>query len=167
MCSERTEGSAMASVVQIAEWRARKPPPWWVDHGASESEAPVPTGWRKGLAAIAEAVFADDAGAPPRKRIHWVVDQTHQYAEDVGGKAALVFRVGVFATNWLAPLLVGRLPPVGRLDMGDRVRALERYEASPLGLSLFAVKLFLSISWFEHPDVAEEVGFDGRCKGAS
>jgi hypothetical protein len=157
----------MASVVQIAEWRAQKPPPWWVDHDTTSDSAPVPTGWLRSLAAVAEAVFADDAGAPDRDRIHWVVDQTRQYAEDVGGKATVVFRLGLFATNWLAPLFVAKLPPMKRLDIGDRVRALESYEASPLGLSLFAVKLFLSISWFEHPDVAEEVGFDGMCKGVA
>lgn len=155
----------MASVVQIAEWRAKSPPPWWVDHDAPREAAPRPTGWRRALATIAEAVFADDDGAPESRRIHWVVEQTRQYAEDVGGKATLAFRVGLFATNWIAPILVGSLPPMRRLSLAGRVRALERYEASPLGLSLFAVKLFLSISWFEHPDVADEVGFDGLCKG--
>jgi hypothetical protein len=155
----------MASVVQFAEWKADKLPPWWVDQSAKERPAPVPTGWKRALAAVAEAVFADEDGAPDRQRIYWVVDQTRQYAEDVGGKATLVFRLGLFATNWVAPLFAGKLPPMRRLSVADRVRALESYEASPLGLSLFAVKVFLSIPWFEHPDVAREVGFDGARKG--
>ena len=32
-----------------------------------------------------------------------------------------------------------------------------------LGIALFAVKAILSMLYYEHPDAAREMGFDGAC----
>ncbi|MCA9515530.1 MAG: hypothetical protein KC635_11345, partial [Myxococcales bacterium] len=65
----------------------------------------------------------------------------------------------------VAPWLAGRLGPLERLPVSERVAALERLERSPLGLSVFALKATLAILYFEHPDAAAEIGFDGRGLG--
>lgn len=140
-------------------------PRFWVDTQASTARIAPLQGWVRDLAAVAEVLFADDVGAPDLTRVRWVCDQTRQYAASVGGKATFAFRLGLGATTWIAPLMVAKVPPLRRLSFTDRVRALERYERSPLGLSVFAVKVFLSISWFEHPEVAREVNFDGGDMG--
>ena len=154
----------MATVLNFERFRDALPASHWVHHSASDDAPPV-RGWLRDLAGIAEVLYADDVGPPDRSRIRWLCARTEELTAAVGGKAALVFRVGVFATNWVAPVLIMRAPPLWRLPYTDRLLALKRYEASPLGLSLFAVKAFLGISWFEHPDVAREVNFDGQARG--
>ena len=151
----------MATIIDFD--RPRVLPNHWVDHSARTASVPMLRGWLRDLGAIAEALLADDDGPPPQQRVRWVVSKTQEYADSVGGKAMVAFRMGVFATTWVSPILIGRLPPLRRLDHATRIRALHRYESSPLGISLFAVKVFVGVSWFEHPDVAQDVGFDGEC----
>lgn len=151
----------MATILNFEQTIDDRLAEFWVDRNAGLRHGPL-RGWVRDLAGIAEVLFADDLGPPDQGRVRWVCEQTSDFASVVGGKAGFVFRVGVAATSWIAPLLILRAPPLRRLQPRDRLRALQRYEASPLGLSLFAVKVFLGISWFEHPDVAREVRFDGR-----
>ena len=40
---------------------------------------------------------------------------------------------------------------------------LERFEKSGFAPALLAVKALLSVHYYEHPDAAREVGFDGAC----
>src|SRR5258706_15015055 len=40
------------------------------------------------------------------------------------------FRAALFVATWLAPLLIGRLPPLSRLDRSARERALLALETS-------------------------------------
>ena len=78
---------------------------------------------------------------------------------------SLGFRLALFAVTWLSPLLALRPPPLGLWSLPVRTRALERLERTPLSLALLAVKAMLSIPYYEHPDVAAEIGFDGACLG--
>lgn len=157
----------MATVLNFEAFRDDDAPSHWVDRDASRTRAPRALGWARDLAGIAEVLFADELGPPDQERVRWAVEKTREYTAAVGGKAAFAFRVGVAATSWIAPVMILRLPPLWRLSQSDRLRALKRYEASPLGLSLFAVKVFLGVNWFEHPDVAREVKFDGQCRGVA
>jgi hypothetical protein len=59
--------------------------------------------------------------------------------------------------------MIFRLPPIRRLSFEDTERALERFERSPMGMMLFAVQTLVCIVYFEHPDAAAEIGFDGQC----
>ncbi len=105
-------------------------------------------------------MFASDGPCDP-ERVDWVCRQTRDFVQDVGGKGALVFRAGLFTTEWLAPIWSFKLPRFQGLDFETRLEVLERFERSPFGLSLLAVKLFLGIAYFEHRDTPAEIGFDG------
>ena len=55
----------------------------------------------------------------------------------------------------------------GGCRSAQRVHALRRLENEPAAAPLFAVKALLSLIYYEHPDAAREVGFDGECMGQS
>ena len=62
----------------------------------------------------------------------------------------------------LAPFFIGRLATLGSLSVPERIRALTRLEER-FGEPLLAVKAMLCLLYYEHPDAAREVGFDGQC----
>ncbi len=74
----------------------------------------------------------------------------------------LVFGFGLWAVTWLAPLWSFRIPSLGRHEVSARREIVEKWERSPFGMTIFAVKAILSILYFEHAGSAEELGFDGR-----
>jgi hypothetical protein len=74
-------------------------------------------------------------------------------------------RLSLWCITWLAPLYLLRPLPLRWLRRTTQIRALERYEQGLLGLTLLAVKAWLCIIYYEHPDAAREIGFDGRCMG--
>lgn len=136
-------------------------PSHWVDqHPEQHSNAPKPA-WQRELHALASVLFATPAGAPPTERLNWTVYQVADLLAKVKGRGALVYRVSLVVVAWFAPLMIFRLPTLGRLSFEERVRALHRFEKSPLGLMLFAIKAMLCIVYYEHPDAAAEIGFDG------
>ena len=63
----------------------------------------------------------------------------------------------------VAPLLSRRFGTLASLSPTERVPALERFERSGLAPSLLAVKALLAVHYYEHPDAAREVGYDGAC----
>ena len=113
--------------------------------------------------AIAEALFAREDGPPPADRLDWLVADLGDFFGHVTLRARLLFRACAATVFWLAPLLIGRLGPLSRLSIDDRVRALERMEKTPLSLALLGAKAMLSIVYFEHEDAAAEIGWDQRC----
>ena len=68
----------------------------------------------------------------------------------------------VLLVSRLAPLFIGRVVTLGALSLPDRIRALTRLEER-FGEPLLAVKAMLCLVYYEHPDAAREVGFDGQC----
>lgn len=138
------------------------PPGYWVDL-APDRQATAPTrAWLRELHAFASVLFADENGPPPEARLNWAVGQIEDIIGHVRGRGALVYRVSVGVLSWVAPLLIFRLPTLSRLSYAQRVRAVARFERSPFGLMLFAVKALLCIVYYEHPEAAAAVGFDGR-----
>ncbi len=61
----------------------------------------------------------------------------------------------------VAPLFAWRPPVLRWWSFETRRRALERMERSLLAPPILPVKAILGILWYEHPDVAASVGFDG------
>lgn len=117
----------------------------------------------RALGAIAEALFATASGPPPRDRIGWLLEECEDFLSRAGARSRLLVGLGVLAVSLLAPLMVLRFPPLRRLSHRERVRALRKLEASPAASPLFAIKALLSLVYYEHPDAAREIGFDGEC----
>ncbi len=117
------------------------------------------------LRAVAEALFSTASGPPGAERIDWLLLEIEDFLARAGPRTRLVLGLAVFAVNVLAPLSVLRLAPLRRLPLAERVHALRSLENSRLAAPLFAVKALLSLIYYEHPDAAREVGFDGECMG--
>ncbi|MCC6623115.1 MAG: hypothetical protein IT385_17790 [Deltaproteobacteria bacterium] len=140
-------------------------PEHWVDRAAATTgaERPLPTrGWLADAVALAEALFATEAGPPPRDHLAWLAHELDDYVAHLGGRSRLIVRGSFLAIAGLAPLASGRLRPLSRLTVHERQRLLERLERSPLALSVLAVRASLCILWYEHPDHAREVGLRPR-----
>lgn len=142
--------------------RAALPPTFWVDAAAPDDPPPLDARWLRGLAALAEVMFATDAGAAPAARVRWMCHELRDLLRRIRGRGTFVFHLALVLVSIVAPLLVARPVPLRRLPFAVRARALARFERSPLGLLLFVLKAMMCIVWFEHPGSAREVGFDGR-----
>ena len=123
----------------------------------------LPRPLRPAARAFAEALFSTHEGPPPAERLDWLMDELDDYLARSGSRAQLVFQSGVTGLQALAPLTIGKLPPLTRLSVPDRVHAIERVEQSPAGLSVLAAKTMLCFLWYEHPDVRRSVGVDDDC----
>ncbi|MEZ4265752.1 MAG: hypothetical protein R3F39_05185 [Myxococcota bacterium] len=138
-------------------------PRHWVDHDAGAAAPPVTRAWLKQAASVAEVIFESDEGPPPPERIRWLCAQLDDFMARAGSRSRLVFRLALFVIGWLAPWLALRPLPFRFLSHDRRILALERLELSPLAPAMFAVKALLCILYYEHPDAAREIGFDGQC----
>lgn len=136
-------------------------PAHWVDTDPSRYTHPPARAWQKQLHAIAGALFAEEDSAPPTDRLNWCVNQVDDVLTKSGGLGVFGYRVSLFVVSWVAPLLIFRLPRIARLSQEDRVRALVRLDQSVFKAMLFALKALLCIVYFEHPEAAAGVGFDG------
>lgn len=118
--------------------------------------------------AVIEAVFARAGGGgeltpPPSVRVAWVCREIDDSLARASARSYAIVLLSLFVVSVVAPLLVRRLGPLAALAQRDRVRALQRFEASALAPALLAVKALASLHYYEHPDAAREVGFDGAC----
>jgi hypothetical protein len=114
--------------------------------------------WTRDARAFAEALFSGPSGPPPAERLDWLMSDAEDFVAEAGPRVLAIFAGGLAAASLLAPPLVGRLGPLWRLSLEDRCRALERMEATPLGLPLLAVKAMLCILYYEHPDALRDIG---------
>jgi hypothetical protein len=121
----------------------------------------------RAMRAIIEAVFAragdDGVAPPPEDRVAWVCREIDDFLSRVSARSYVVVLLSLVAVSLIAPLFAKRLGTLASLPLADRVRALERFEASGLSPALLAVKALASVHYYEHPDAAREVGFDGAC----
>ena len=118
---------------------------------------------RAATRAFAEALFMTEDGPPPTERVDWLLDELDDYLARSGSRAQLVFQSAVTGLLTLAPLAIGKAPPLTRLSLADRVHAIERVEQSAAGLTVLAAKTMLCFLWYEHPDVRRSVGVDDGC----
>ena len=123
----------------------------------------LPRPLRPAARAFAEALFSTHDGPPPAERLDWLMEELDDYLARSGSRAQLVFQSGVTGLLTLAPLAIGKLPPLTRLSVTDRVHAIEKVEQSPAGLSVLAAKTMLCFLWYEHPEVRRSVGVDDGC----
>jgi hypothetical protein len=138
------------------------PPPAHVAVRAREAEA-VPAAFESRVAAIAEALFATEAGDADPKRIAWVCADFADFVSRAQGRGRLVLLLSVWFLTWIAPFVVLRFGPLGSLPMALREKALERVEGSSLGFIALAPKAMLCLMWFEHPDTQRETKTEPTC----
>lgn len=124
-------------------------------------------GMLRAARALAEAIFSTADGPPPGERLDWLVRELDDFLGHAGARARILLWLSVLAVSWLAPLLTFRLLPLRFLALPTRIAALERLERSRAAMPLLATKAVLSVLYYEHPDAAREVGFDGKCLKAA
>jgi hypothetical protein len=117
----------------------------------------------RAVRALAEALFATLAGPPPADRLDWLVQDLDDFLGRSGARSRVLLRLSLLAVSVVAPLMVFRLQPLRALPLDRRTEALERFERSFFALPLFALKAILCVLYYEHPDAAREIGFDGAC----
>jgi hypothetical protein len=120
---------------------------------------------RRDTQAVAEAMFAGEGGPPPAERIRWLCDDFDDFIERAGPRSELILGGAVFAATWLAPVALGKRPPLARLSIEERVEALDRLEKTPAGLPLLALKAILCTIYFEHAEAQREAGIELGCHG--
>lgn len=113
------------------------------------------------LRAFAEALFSTAEGPPPPERLDWLMAEMDDYLDAAGPGARFVFFLALTVVAWAAPLFAWRPPTLARLPLPVRVRALSRMESSFASAPILAVKAFLCVVYYEHPDVQRECGHLG------
>lgn len=113
--------------------------------------------------AVAECLFTTTEGPPDSERLDWLVDEVDDYLKGAGPRARMIFRASTLAIDSVGRLYARRPLPFWRLSYDKRLLALEKLEASPLGLAVFGVKAPLCFIYYEHPRSAAEIGHDDAC----
>ncbi len=135
--------------------------------GLAGEPSRVPEGVVRACGRIAEALFHDGIAPPPAERVAWLEGDVRDFLGRATGRARAMFRLCVFVVVWVGPLWALSLPPLTRLSVAGRIAVLERLERSPLGFAFFGAKALLCLMYYEHPDAARELGFDGHPAGVA
>src|SRR6059036_3144990 len=83
-------------------------------------------------------------------------DFYREFSRTATWKLRVPFSLALFVAVWIAPLLIGRVPPLTRFDRSTRERALERLFSSRIYLlrqTSLALKLVLSLCFVADPSV--------------
>jgi hypothetical protein len=116
---------------------------------------------------FAEALFSGLAGPPPASRLDWLVTEVADLLHYAGTRSRWMFQICMFFASWLAPLWIFRLPPLRRLSVADRVRALTKMEDSQTFSPLvLACKTVLCMIYYEDEGAAREIGAYEPCEPA-
>lgn len=106
------------------------------------------------------------ANADPRLGIGIVGSGFEAFLGDFDGQAPprlrRAFRIALMAGAWVAPLLIGQLPPITRLPPGDRERALAAMDESPipeLRQLISVLKTVVSLHYGGLDSVREAIGY--------
>lgn len=86
------------------------------------------------------------------------MEDVEDFVAKSGPRVLTIFAGGLTVASLLAPALIGKVPPLSRLSVEERCRALDRLEETPLGLPLLAVKAILCILYYEHPGSLRDMG---------
>lgn len=113
------------------------------------------------LREVARALFDGGRGVPEH-RLDWLIADLRDMFRFVGPLTRVALRLGATAIQLLPVVLIGRPRRFTGLSRADRIRFLDRLEHSALAMLFVAVKMFLCMVWFEHPDAAREIGYDGK-----
>jgi len=122
----------------------------------------------RAVRAVIEAIFAregegGDVTPPSAERVTWVTGEIEDFMARASGRSYAIVLLSLVVVSFVAPLFVRRLGTLAALTPRERVEALDRFEKTGLAPAMLAVKALLSVHYYEHPDAAREVGYDGAC----
>lgn len=113
---------------------------------------------------VAEALFLDETGQPPpTAELDWVEVELADFTRSAGGWATFLLSSCLLVVRLMVPIFARQPRGLAGLGLEQRRHALERMEESGLSLPLLAVKAAICLVFYEHPDAAARIGFDGRC----
>lgn len=85
-----------------------------------------------------------------------------EFVQDAPALIRTVLPIAIVCCTWVAPLLAGKVPPLGRLSRDDRERALEAMARSRVGILrqlIVLLKLVAAMSYGADPGVREAIGY--------
>jgi hypothetical protein len=118
---------------------------------------------RRDVRAIAEALFTTEQGPPPTERLDWLLEELEDFLDRVGSGTRLGLYGAAAALAALTPLAALHPEPIAAMPLSLRIEALNKIEGGPASGLVLALKAILCILYYEHPEAAREVGFDGAC----
>lgn len=109
------------------------------------------------LREIARAMF-DDGGGVPDERLDFMERELRLLFSCVGALTRLALRISV-AVLQMAPLLViGRPHRYTALAPAERVHFLRKFERGFFAILFVAVRMYVTMAYFEHPQGSLEAG---------
>lgn len=109
------------------------------------------------LREIARSMFDDGRGVP-EERLDFMERELRLLFSCVGALTRLALRLSV-AVVQLAPLLViGRPRRFTTLAPVQRVRFLQRFERGFFAILFVALRMYIAMAYFEHPQASLEAG---------
>lgn len=120
--------------------------------------------WTKRAAvAMAEALYATREGPPSAERLTRLTEDLDDFTRRAGPQARRSLWLCLVAVSLMVPMFLRRFAAFASLPVQARIEGLARMEASPLGVAFFGAKAILCIVWYEQPEGAAHVGYDGQC----
>jgi len=123
----------------------------------------LPPRHRTMVRAIAGALFDHESG-PTEVQLDAVVAAYEAHVGALSAQLRPVLLLSLDLIRWLPLLLFVAARPFEELDVGARVRLLERMERSrlvPLVLAFIAYKTLLTMLFFETPEELRAMGYPG------
>ncbi len=114
---------------------------------------------------VAEAMFHRESGPVPAERLNWLSEDFVDFLEQAGPRAEMIIGGALQLATWMAPLAIGRRPPLARLDVAERIVALEKLEGTAAGLPLLALKAVMCMIYFEDVEAQAEIGVGAPRRG--
>ena len=123
---------------------------------------------RRAIRGAAEAFFTDpnepaDRGA--EARMTWLIADADDMVSHGSTQLQMGLRIAIVVLELLPLIVMGRFVLASSLTLEERVRFLRRVETGPitfLSLLVIAWKTLLTVLYFEHPEAAPHMGYDGR-----
>jgi hypothetical protein len=129
---------------------------------------------RRAIRGAAEAFFTDPdapadlpdlAGGGADARMEWLVADADDMVSHGSAQLQTGLRIAITVLELLPIFVIGRLSLASNLSLEERVRFLRKVETGPLtflALLVVAWKTLLTVLYFEHPEAAPLLGYDGK-----
>jgi hypothetical protein len=120
------------------------------------------------LYAIAEAFFTDPNDPSERggeQRFSWLVEDVDDFVSQASPALRIGTQIAAVLLEFAPLFFIGRFARCSSLPLPDRERYLAKVEASKIprvAVLVVAFKTVMTVLYFEHPEAAPHLGYDGR-----